>query len=366
MFRKALLALFCVVMLVLASGAAPVFANGSPPPIQNVFTPSSPTAEEFDIQEFNSSLYLAVSDEVNGGQIWRSKNGSNWEPATGLGFGIGPSYSDSWDMTVFKGKLYVATNCYPNQSAACPGVVLRSSNGKDWEQIPLPTGTSLLDKLGVFDGMIYATSIWTGGQIWRSRTGNPGTWEAVKDIGFGDFYGSSSPTEFNGQVYFSVDAHGDSVYIWHSRDGRHWATDTLKITDQDPSMGFTGDSTMYVYKGDLYLAVTNSLDGGTIYRSKDGRNWKKVIVGDPAVIGYRDFMAYDGFLYVTTFNFDGSFLGVRLWRSHSGNLGSWERFDPDPADWGAFNGAERGTMAVLKGSLYIYNSGGGVFRMKTD
>lgn len=365
MFRKALFSLCCVAMLVMASGAVPVFASGSTTSMEKVFTPASATENMTAMHEFQSSLYVSVSDEVIGGQIWRSKDGNSWEPATDLGFGINLSYTDSWSMTIFNGKLYVAANCFPTRGPDCPGMVLRTADGIKWEKIPLATGTSLLDKLGVFGGMIYATSIWSGGQIWRSFTGNPGTWEAVKNFGLGDGFGTSAPIEYKDQVYFTESSGGDSEVIWHSADGRHWNTNSLKLTDQDPSTGFIGEATLVIYHDVLYMAVTNSIDGGTIYRTIDGKHWEKVVDQTPYLIGFRDLIEYNGDLYVTVFGFDGTNFGLNLWRSHSGNLGSWKVVNLDPPDWGANSGSDRGTLAILEGSLYSANLGGSVFRMNT-
>jgi hypothetical protein len=370
MFRKTLF-LFCVVMLILASRAVPVFAKESPPTMEIVFTPTSATAMTFAVHEFKSSLYISVNDEVNGGQIWRSKDGNSWEPVTDLGFGINLNYKSSWSSTAFKGKLYVATNCSSLASPECPGIILRSANGKDWEQISLATGYSVLDKLGVFGNMIYATSVGSptgsGGQIWRSRTGNPGTWEVVKDLDAG-IWSSSAPTVYKNQVYISGYMGGASVFIWHSADGRHWDTTTLQITESVPGPDdFLTDDMLIVYKDALYFCVSNSIDGGTIYRTQDGENWAKVLSGLPMINGVNDMIVYEGDLYATVFYLvpDWSDYGTQLWRSHSGNPGSWEQVNLDPADWGSGVVSSRETMAILKGNLYIGNTTGSLYRMNT-
>ena len=169
MFRKSMLALCCIAMLVLPSINGPALAKQNAPTFEPVFTPTGFPNEDSllsgGITQYQSSLYISVSSETSGGQIWRSFDGKSWKPVTDLGFGVDSRYKFSWDMTVFQGKLYVPINCFTNSGPDCPGIILRSANGHDWEQIPLDTQNFALDKLGVYKGMIYATSVWGGGQI---------------------------------------------------------------------------------------------------------------------------------------------------------------------------------------------------------
>ncbi len=369
MFRKTLLAAWVGAMLVLSSGVMPVFAKESTTTFEKVFTLPGSTALLFVIQPFQSSLYISSSDSVNGGQIWRSKDGNSWTPVTGPGYGINPNYVNNWGMTVFKGKIYTAVNCDVNSSPGCPGIILRSANGKDWEQIPLATGSSLLDKLGVFEDMIYATSvgssIGSGGYIWRSRSGDPGTWQVVEALEAG-VNSSSMPTEYNGQVYISGSSGGPSVFFWHSADGRHWDMNTLKITNQDTSNTNVSDSMLSVFKGNLYFSTFNDPDGGAIYRSKDGKYWETVLPGNPVAWGMADMIEYRGALYVTSnYSVDDNHWGARLLRSRSGNPGTWEPVNPNPSNWGEFFICVRGGMALYNGSLYIADTlGGGLYRME--
>jgi hypothetical protein len=271
----------------------------------------------------------------------------------------------SWDMTVFQGKLYVPVNCYGAEN--CPGIMLRSSNGQDWEQIPLDTGTYQLDKVGVFQGMIYTTIVWDGGQILRSPTGDAGTWQVVKNYEPG-VWSSSTPTAYKNRLYISGYASGDSVLIWQSADGLNWETTSLKITDYPyPEEGFLVDGRLTVFKGDLYLCVVNTIDGGAIYRTKNGQNWEPVIPADPStgIFAYIDMIEYKGDLYAaSTYYVDDANWGTKLWRSHTGNPGDWELVNAD-GSWGLYVYLERGAMGIFKGDLYIEDTyGGSLYRMK--
>jgi hypothetical protein len=364
MFRKILFVFCLLAVFGLASSGGGAIAKNKTPTFEQVFTPGFPNENPWligGLRQYQSSLYISVSSETSGGQIWRSFDGKTWEPVVLKDFGISPSYHMSWDMTVFQGKLYVPVNCYG--AANCPGILLRSSNGQDWEQIPLDTGTYQLDKLGVYKGMIYATSVWGGGQIWRSPTGNPGTWQVVKDLepGVGS---SSSPTAYKNRLYISGYASGDSVFIWQSADGLNWETTNLKITDNPEA--YIRDGRLMVFKGDLYLCVTNYADGGAIYRTRDGRNWEPVVSGDPSTsIGaYMDTIEYQGDLYAASFYYvSEENWGTKLWRSHTGNPGDWELVNAD-GSWGLKIYPERGAMGIFKGDLYIEDVFGSLYRMK--
>lgn len=375
MFRKIVFALFLIAALVATSASAPVVAKNNLPAWEKVFTPPYPEGQYVNLWstpvQFKGALYLSASvspadptvSQV-GGQIWRSFDGKSWNPVTGPGFGIDPDHQVSWDTTVFKGKIYVPINCL-GALHNCPGVLLRSANGTDWESVTLVTGPYYLDKLGEFKGMLYATSnavidLTKGGEIYRSLTGDPGTWTVVKELDIGTS-STSSPTEYQGRVYVTGYA-GDSnnIIIWSSADGLNWDTQYVRITDSQSD--WLRDGMLTVYQGNLYLCTTNWNDGGQIFRTEDGKHWQQVFQITPSggfsVFAVEDMMEYKGDLYAATVfaNSDWTDWGAQIWRSHSGKPGTWEKITDD-ADWLTVY-PERGTFGAFNGQLYFLNSYG--------
>lgn len=55
--------------------------------------------------EFNSYLYAVVNNYTSGSQVWRSLNGSDWEPVLLNGFGLG-SAGNMHSAVVFNGAMY--------------------------------------------------------------------------------------------------------------------------------------------------------------------------------------------------------------------------------------------------------------------
>jgi hypothetical protein len=374
MFRKIVFALMLITALVATSASASAANKQQPPSFEKVFTPlplegqwvgmlGSPT-------QFKGALYLSTSmgpADLGGGQIWRSFDGNTWAPMTNLGWGDMP-YENSWDMTVYKGKLYVPANSAYPPDPAYPGVIFRSSNGTDWEQIPLETGITNLDKLGEFKGMLYATSVngtdpdSPGGLIWRSSSGDQGTWTVVQELEPGTA-SSSSPVAYKGKVYISGYA-GDSnnIILWSSSDGLDWETQYVQITES--SDDWLRDGMLTIFKGDLYLCTLNWNDGGTIYRTHDGKNWQPVFQisftpdSKKWVIAVEDLIEYQGDLYAATVFFDDNNgdWGAQIWRSHSGDPGTWMQITED-ANW-LYAFPERGAFGTFNGQLYFTDSGG--------
>jgi hypothetical protein len=70
------------------------------------------TTEENGLEVFRDQLYLVVANYTKGMEVWRTSNGTDWEQVGFNGFGDVNNKWSYWDnaMTVFKDKLYIATN----------------------------------------------------------------------------------------------------------------------------------------------------------------------------------------------------------------------------------------------------------------
>lgn len=213
--------------------------------------------------------------------------------------------------------------------------------------------------------MIYATTLYPGA-IWRSPSGDPGTWVKVYDLGE-NVYGMASPKEFKGWFYLLYKQEGlaGAMTLIRTQDGVNWETVASPVLSADP-LDFDGD--LAVHEGSLYLSTGNyTCDendvctnlGGKVFRSQNGLDWEQVVFegfGVPDNYWIAGLYSFQGYLYAVTWN-DGlasGVHGVQVWRSPKGDPGTWELInepgwgDPD-YNWGSQRGAQAGFM----GELYV-------------
>jgi hypothetical protein len=372
MFKKMFFVLILITSLIATSGSAVGFHKPNPPTWQNVFTPPvSDFTVVWAVESFKNNLYAAVASYPSGMQLYRSSNGKDWSAVGEGGFGLGSSYFVSWDMAVFEGKLYVSVHDLGIQEPGfenVPGRIMRSENGQDWETVFIENDEDFLSghlpaAFGIFNGMLYAASISSDSQIWRSKNGNPGSWEKVLSVEEGGF--GAPLTAFKGYAYVSgVTGPAQNILtVWRSRNGLTWETVGAGVLDDSANYR---DGSLAEFKGELYLS-TQSAGGGRIYRSKDGVNWRPVVsdgFGDPSLLEINGLIVYEGDLYATgtAYGEDGAPC-ARVYRSHTGK--DWEQIPT--GSWGSNSGNERMQQAIFKGNLYLsnfnFNYSSSVFKM---
>jgi hypothetical protein len=409
MYRKLIVALSAITILALLGGGL-AFANGELPTWETAFDPVpavGPYSFIHAIEEFKGDLFAVAGDpawfgaddpRVTFGQIFRSPNGENWTPATEAGFGLGEVetgcgmdyYDTAWDMVIFKGKLYVT----PTESTCSlrPGVVLRTSDGNSWETSTTTQDLGLYHEdegyifwygqfrqMAVFEGLLYVNvpffnydplaDLWyADSKVFRSPSGDPGTWEEA-----GDFPGvfSLGPFHvFKGALYIVTDDSYDADWnlanesIWRTFDGVNWETVVSDGFGNDVTDSFGG---MADYKGYLYVGIGTWSGGpGQIWRSLDGVNWENVIAdgfGDPVNIKVDGLVVYAGDLYAYTVTQD-NLVGGSVFRTK--DAVNWEPVN-EPG-WGNpdFKASHLSAdQAVFKDELYmgVVGPGGVLFKM---
>lgn len=316
------------------------------------------------VEKFQSNLYVAVIG-FQGIQIYRSPDGEKWEAVSERGFG-NLSYLVSWDMQVFNDGLYVIVN--DGGYFGSPGAVLRTFNGTDWTVVLDPgddLNGSLVDKLGIFQEKLYMTTASTGpessSQIWRSETGDPFTWELVKELG-SDVWSTSSPIVFKDFLYISGHSETRGILLWRSANGLDW--ENVNVASQFAPNIFM-DGNLAVFQGELYLSALDDIDGGSIYRSNNGLDWQPVVeggLGDPANQDIVGLIVYHGSLFAGVYNSDCGC--VKLLTSKTGNPGDWN-LDIMTGWPESGTGIVRGSQAVFKDDLYFADTNifGSLYRM---
>jgi len=284
------------------------------------------------LTEFNGQLYASTANGAEGGEVWRSANGLNWTRVARQGFGV-PTNGDVFRFAVFNDTLYAATWSYTTDHGA---EIWRSSTGisGDWTRV-VTNGFGDASNPAVlsfesFNGYLYAgTCNWnsttrtsTGGTVWRSPTGDAGTWAPVSTNGFGAASNMwvSSLAAFNGYLYagtYGPSGVGSEIWRCQVCDGSDWT----KVVDN----GFgnsdnRGGNALEVFNGYLYASTTNSATGMEVWRSNTGNSgdWTQV-----AFAGFGDSNNPNGYYdnAMTVFN---SRLYIGTWNDANGGE-VWQR-----------------------------------------
>ncbi len=242
---------------------------------------------------FKGYLYAGYSrfnDTGPGAQIWRTKDGKQWEPASIPAFGnilepAGLFHATYFhNLFVFRDKLYAGLGWWYSDNATFwepnGGQLWRTGDGLHWEKVldfaNDPHNENIVP-FASFRGMLYAATVnwFEGFQVWRSPTGNSGDWTKVADHSLG----TNLLAPGNGMLVYKdklfliegdlLDENYSSVppHIWYTRDGVNWTPLTLD--------GF-GDPqvidlwSVNVYRGDLYVELNK-------YDAETDQSWIQVM-----------------------------------------------------------------------------------------
>lgn len=286
---------------------------------------------------FAGRLYAGTyNDAGNGAQLWRLEANGSWVPLITNGLGITRNIGFNHLIT-FNGQLYLGVRNDTDGAS-----IYRSSDGDHWTSV-VTGGFDSVQKTGVyrfavFNNQLYAgTSSWTagrGGEIWRSSSGDAGTWERVVASGFDNpnNYIMRSSEVHNGYLYFGTQNVDTSNYMTttggivirsSTGDSGSWT----KITSDG-----LGDINNYAisglasFNGYLYASTSRwSRSGVQVWRCQncDGSDWEKVVdngFDNPNNWGVSTLQVFSGELYLVIGN---GITGMEVWRTQTGNLGEW-------------------------------------------
>jgi hypothetical protein len=190
---------------------------------------------------------LAESENPNlGGKVYRFAGGQRWEDCGQL-----PDVEAIGGLVVFQGKLY-ASSLYK------PAGVFRYEGGREWTSLATPGGKRV-EAMCVFNGQLFASS-YDEGHVYRY---DGTTWTDCGQVG---------PAE-NTQTY-SFAVHEGRLYVGTWRTGRvfryrgdnDWE-DTGRLGEELEVMG------MLVHNGKLYAGT---LPLAEVYRFDGQDRWTKV------------------------------------------------------------------------------------------
>jgi photosystem II stability/assembly factor-like uncharacterized protein len=289
-------------------------------------------------------LYAGVWGNTGEAKMWRTNDGWNWEIAS-------PSFvtptAFMMDAQAFNEQLYLGLSS-PAQ--------LWRTDGETWQAVDTvgfgDENNSSLNALAVFEDKLYAALLndVTGLEIWRSSSGDPGSWSQVNEDGFGDWGSGDVNMEiYKGYLYAGFADLNGVGSLWRTNDGITWEpvfTDGLG----NPS---NGRMAMAEFDGEFYLGFRNIPEGGQIWRSANGVDWKLVVAGgfgEPGNGRPYGMIVADGALYVV---FSNPVTGAQVWRTLDGYF--WQRVNLD--GWGepfnTFADYNDKGAAVFNFNLYV-------------
>lgn len=192
-------------------------------------------------------------------------------------------------MAVFGVHLYAGTSNHDYAGGDSGARLWRTPDGVTWELVSSPgfgdRYTGHLRSLAVFDGALYvglgkrnaAPPLYDYSvEIWRSTTGDAGTWELVfeEETSVTQRYVAEALVVFNDQLYCVLADPESFQYpkLRRTSDGTSW--EEIPDFDLQCGFGFGDTATAAVFGQDLYVASVTNLGGGPICRSRDGVTWE--------------------------------------------------------------------------------------------
>jgi len=289
----------------------------------------------FSLAGFSGELYAGTgNDSGAGAQLWRWNGTGAWSNVVSDGFGNTNNVRFG-DLIEFNSQLYSGT-----QNSVDGGQVWRSGNGSTWSPIVLPSfdPTNIeVVRFTIFDAQIYA-STWSstvvhGAEIWRSSTGDSGDWTRVVANGFnGDVTnkGIVSFEGFNGYLYAGTDNTVTGAEVWYSDQGTIWS----QVNTDGFGDPYNWSVTLEGFGGYLYAGTYNYVNsdnpGAELWRCQvcDGTDWLQVSIlkgfGDMENRAIRSLSVFNGALYAATYN---RTTGIEVWHSTDGT--SWDQVNSD-------------------------------------
>jgi hypothetical protein len=287
------------------------------------------------LDSFNGYLYAGTDNTNTGSQIWSQNNGTNWNKVAPDGFGKLANRAID-DLVEFKGNLYAAT--WSNTTNG--GEIWRSSNPGllTWTDVITSgfgnTNNTDVVKLTVFSNTLYAatwSSVTTHGtEVWRSSSGNKGSWTNVVPNGWGDPIneGVNASAIYSGSLYMGTENYDSELdttngaQIWRTTDGENWDPVTVNGFNDPMNVGVSALEPFGNYLYAVAYSYNYSVEGNQIWRCHkcDGTDWYQIMDngwGVSARQGSTALKSLGNWLYLAIPNYDSDG-GIEVWRTQDG------------------------------------------------
>ncbi len=366
------------------------------------------------LAEFDGRLFAGTrGDEASGAALWARGADGAWSTAAGGGWGD-PRRLAVTALGAFGDHLYAGTEHrvttmdpqtgQPISVSSQGGDLWRSADGSQWERVAAG-GLGQWKQAGVaalaqFGGALYAGTRGLGAppEIWRSPAGAAGTWQRIRlDQVDSDIWEQntriSAMAAFSRTLFVGTCA-WRQPQAWASVDGTRWRAVGLLWPDQNPrdarpQIGAEGPACVtafaefdgWLYTGlggdpDPTLPGVRSRGPSQLLRCRkcDGTDWEDAAApgfGNPANRGVVGLAAFDEppfrYLYAAVGDGPGAGAsgggaseGVEVWRAPDGL--DWEPVEV--GGWGDDGNEDLGggaAIAAFRGRLFVgtHNAAGG-------
>lgn len=306
--------------------------------------------------------------------------------AFGLGQGSIPGFvgERSYEVIVFNNRLYLGMEADDSLGARLWRNGKVSASKRSWEELSvssngLPFGVTNrnevdhIDSLAEFGGYLYVSTgsdvdTPSGTRVFRSSTGNRGTWENATPYdtaGFGDLnnIGFSDMQVFDGWLCGGTRNAVTGAQVWCTQDGTQWSLKSFgglgNFVDVPGNAAITSG---HVFFRGIYFSVLNtgldpkdpSDDSASLYRATDLLGmpaWQEIYSsgengGEIIILG-----DFGGYLYISLEGKEG----IKILRSERGNPGTWVQVNLDGMDYESGNALSSVDGAVVHDE-YLYIS----------
>jgi hypothetical protein len=304
-----------------------------------------------DMQAFEGNLCGGTWNLRTGAQVWCSSNGLEWSQRNRGGFGDqadDPSNARIWSAEVFNGGLYFGVQnngSNPGDPSDDVGKLYRSTDIENTQWLEVfsgAAGSRKIDILGHLQGHLYlATESGQGMLVFRSPSGDPGSWEQVSLPGMGNQHNEGTvvdgATLHSGALYVSLTNWNSGTELWRTlgiRSGDGTITDWKRAGEAGFGDANNTRAQLVTFNDHLYAWTSNFVSGQQVLRTAcPSARYIIVILGDG--MGAKHLEAYN--------RYSGSAPAFENWTRHwMATFPEGGGYDPSQA-WSDFQYVTQGT-----------------------
>jgi len=220
--------------------------------------------------EFNGYFYVGTRNAVTGAEVWRTRIGSQqseWSQCNTDGFG-NSDYQHIQAFYIFRGFLYVVVSTY---DSAVGLQVYRTKDGDNWDEVvsngfgnSAGKGVTCSRPMIVFRDYLYISAYTpstdsVGGLVWRSQDGVNFTQVCSNGFGTVSNRGIIQFAEYNGYLYGCCEDHVLGAAVWRTQIGSQ-QSDWERVNDYGFGTNtFIANPAIFVYNDWLYCSSTDNI-----------------------------------------------------------------------------------------------------------
>jgi len=225
-----------------------------------------------DVPDLGPAIYGTTINSVDGFEVWRTFDGTNWEVVVGRGAAMGNGMGYGAANESGRGMVAMGDYLYIGAMRAQGGQLWRTTNGTDWEYVTsvqdlesaiwfYSFGSISLSDMRLFDDdsdgveeLFIGTWRWFGFSVYRYDPSDD-SWSRVAEYGITSFNngGVHQLVPFNGRLWILTYNFGEGFYVYAS-DPQNPAEGITSNADWKvvASGGFNDPGNYYAWDGIVY------------------------------------------------------------------------------------------------------------------